>query len=189
MFPSHDRWGGNSYDSGVIRIEADLNTFKKVDLDYQISSSGLDEFDVTWDITATREHRSSNGSRTRTWTYSDTVISAELITKAKVKFNMPKMGVMDFLRGLFKMFNLVAYQEKQLIEDKYVIMVEPYQEYLQNGIVKDITNRVDISGSSVERITPYKQINFDYTDKKTFLAIKTDELSKFDFGSLKWSAD
>ena len=180
--------GGNNYDSGTITLASNLGSIDFVNLGYEISSNGLDQFDVDWNITANREHPSSNGSRARSWVYSDTVISAELITEAKVKFNMPKMKVIDFLRGLFKMFNLVAYQEKNLSTGGWHIFVEPYQQFLENGLIRDITDRVDITSTKVERITPFKEITFDYEDKNTYLAKKTDELSKFDFGSLKWTS-
>lgn len=171
-------------------IQNDLGNLNMHDLAFKITSSSLEQFDIDISITGYRRADNSNGERTRVWAYSQTVTSAELITETRVPFNMPKIKVIDFVTGLWKMFNLVAYDTTETYQDStYKIEVIPYQQYLANGTLRDITKYVDISQSTYERITPYQNIEFKFQEPSTFLAKKSNELGKFEFGNLKWTSE
>lgn len=160
------------------------------DLAFKITSDGLDEFDVDISITGYRRNDFDIIERTRVWAYSQTVTSAQLITEARIPFNMPKIKVIDFVTGLFKMFNCVAFDVNETYQDStYKINVIPYEQYLRNGILRDITKYVDISAATYERITPYQTLEFTYQEPSTFLSKKSNELSKFEFGNLKWTSE
>lgn len=105
-----------------------------------------------------------------------------LTTDILVPFLMPKKKIIDFLSDMFKMFNLVAYEERNL-DNTYQINVLPLDDYYDSGTAYDITKYVDISGSTVERVSPYGSIDFDWADPKTFLAINQAEITGDDFGA------
>ena len=118
-------------------------------------------------------------------TYGLTAGSIALVPDILVPLSMPKKKIIDFLSDLFKMFNLVAYEERQL-DGTYKIYIESLDSYYEKGTAYDITQYIDISNSSVERISPYSSIDFKYPEPKTFLAINQAEITGDDFGSLEF---
>lgn len=159
------------------------------DLQFKVTSPTLDEFNISIDITAKRDSFCSD-ELTRIWNYDKDVVSAELITEVKVPFNLPKMKVIDFMRSLFKMFNLVAYSRKLTAYNSGVeLVVEPLDVFYDNGNARDITKYIDIASTTVERVTPFKTLNFEFEDPSTFIAKKTNELSRFEFGNLIFNQD
>jgi hypothetical protein len=118
-------------------------------------------------------------------TYGLTAGSIALVPDILVPLSMPKKKIIDFLSDLFKMFNLVAYEERQL-DGTYKIYIESLDSYYDKGTSYDITQYIDISDSSVERISPYNSIEFKYPEPKTFLAINQAEITGDDFGSLEF---
>ena len=79
---------------------------------------------------------------------------------------IPEMKVIDFISGLFKTFNLVAYVDR----NTNVIIVKTLNEFYDDGDVYDITKFVDNTKSSVNISLPYREINFQHEDTNTFLA-------------------
>ena len=79
---------------------------------------------------------------------------------------IPEMKVIDFVSGLFKTFNLVAYVDK----NTNVIIVKTLNEFYDDGNVYDISKFVDNTKSSVNISLPYREINFQHEDTNTFLA-------------------
>ena len=78
---------------------------------------------------------------------------------------IPDIKVIDFLTGIFKMFNLVAY-----LDDSGVVVIKTLDSYYTSGVNYDISDYIDVKTSTVNVALPYKEIVFDYKDNKTFLA-------------------
>ena len=110
-----------------------------------------------------------------------------LTNRILVPFLMPKMKIVDFLSHLFKMFNLVGYEERN-IDGSWQIKIEPLDDYYADGVSYDITQYIDISESTVARVTPYGSIDFDWPEPKTFLAINQAEITGDDFGASHFDA-
>ena len=85
---------------------------------------------------------------------------------------IPEMKIIDFLTGIFKMFNLTAYVDK----NTNAVIVKTLDSFYQSGIKYDITKYIDINNSAVNSALPYKEINFEHEDTKTFLANRHKEL-------------
>ena len=100
---------------------------------------------------------------------------------------MPKKKIVDFLADLFKMFNLVAYEERNL-DNSWAIKIEPLDEFYAAGTSYDITPYVDITETSVGRVSPYGSIDFAWPKPKTFLAINQGRLTGDEFGSARFRA-
>ncbi len=96
---------------------------------------------------------------------------------------IPKMKVMDFLSGLFKMFNLVVYR------DGYNIVTETSTSFMNSGVNYDITKYVDSSSSSLERLFQYKEMSFKFKSKKTFLVQYADDINQATFGNELYNPD
>ncbi len=96
---------------------------------------------------------------------------------------MPDYKIIDFLSDLFKLYNLVAYEVPQLDGSTPHIAITSYDKFIDNGIKYNITKYIDISSSSVERVTPFAKVNYKFEKPKSFLAIRQKEITGDDFGN------
>jgi len=93
---------------------------------------------------------------------------------------MPKMKTLDFLRGLFKMFNLTAYYENG------VIVVDTLDDFYSGGDTIDLTKSLDNGEITVKRSKLYSDINFQFAEPKTFGVINQNEQNQDNFGNLEF---
>ena len=84
--------------------------------------------------------------------------------------NMPDMTVLEFLTGLFKMFNLVAEVRNDSSTQKTIVVKTLDDFYSSSLIETDLTDKIDISTSTVNKALPYTKINFQYEDTGSLLA-------------------
>ena len=94
-----------------------------------------------------------------------------------VKDHLPKIKVIDFLTGIFKMFNLTAYYEDNYASTNFgKIIVETLDDFYANAVNNlssgsyDISKYVNIEKSTIEAPITYKTINFKYKEPKTLIA-------------------
>ena len=107
---------------------------------------------------------------------------------------IPKIGVIDFLTGLFKMFNLVAEVEED--GTIYVDTLDTYYATIASGGTKrsqdapyDISEFVDLSSGNVNPALPFSEIDYLYKDTGTILAKKFNELVNKDWGAINYIDD
>jgi hypothetical protein len=98
---------------------------------------------------------------------------------------LPDITVIDFIVGIFKMFNLVAYvnRDGETVVEKYDDFYNPISGYKTH----DISQYVDVSKTSVDTALPYKQINFGYKEPKTFLAQIHSQLFAQQWGKIEYT--
>ena len=98
---------------------------------------------------------------------------------------LPKIKVIDFLTGIFKMFNLVAYFEGT------ELVVKTLDDYYLNSSNAefDITKYVDMGSSTINRNDVYSEINYEYEKPKTIFAIKSNEATNDEFGNEKFKSE
>ena len=96
---------------------------------------------------------------------------------------MPEIKVLDFLKGLFKMFNLTAYVEEG------VIKIDTLDNFYSVSNDYDITPYIEVDNSQVDNALPYKQIDFTYADYKTYLASIFNQINGQQFGELKYNGE
>lgn len=95
---------------------------------------------------------------------------------------MPDMTVFDFIIGLFKLFNLTAYQDADGI-----IQVKTLDSFYSSSTkVWDITKYLDKTETVTDTILPFKEIQFTYAGTDTFLAKNHKEIAATDWGSLHY---
>ena len=97
---------------------------------------------------------------------------------------IPKMKVIDFLTGIFKMFNLVAYTKR----GSSTIYVQTFDDFMTIGETRDITKYVDVSQSTIDRPVPYNQVNFKYSSPVTQTSLRFVNQFSQVFGDLNYSA-
>ena len=103
---------------------------------------------------------------------------------------IPEMRIIDFITGLFKMFNLTAF-----VNSAGVIVVRTLDSYYadrtnnSSGGNFDINKYLDITKSTVDVALPFRQINFKYKSTKTFLANQYGESNNIGWGELRYTQD
>jgi|TARA_R110002124_G_scaffold173658_3_gene341287 hypothetical protein len=103
------------------------------------------------------------------------------VTKIVATDQMPDIGIMEFLTGLFKMFNLTAFFEDNIIK------VLPLDDFFASSTATyDITKYLDKANSEVNSALPYSSINFSYKEAKSFFAANHKQQFNQDWGSLKY---
>ena len=88
---------------------------------------------------------------------------------------IPEIKVIDFLSGIFRMFNLTAYVENG------ITVVKTLNDFYATSDVYDITPHIKVDTNSVNVALPFKQIEFGYEDTKTLLALKHSQQFNYDW--------
>jgi hypothetical protein len=123
------------------------------------------------------------GGRPVTTSETTTVTSVEptlALQRIVVSEQMPDLLVLDYLTGLFKMFNLTAF-----FQEDGKIMVQTLDSYYEGGNNYNISEYIDVNNSSVDFAPPYNEIAFRNVKQKTFLAINFEEINNQTFGNLE----
>lgn len=108
-------------------------------------------------------------------------------SKVFLNEQIPEIKIIDFINGLFKMFNLVAYiiddesdpefgkSTTQRIGTPNVVKVMTYDDYYADAVNNttsgtiDITKYIDVSEHDVDTILPFREINFEYEETDIIL--------------------
>lgn len=145
-----------------------------------IETAAATNFDI--DVRIERENNGLFGGK------KDATLSSTITTITSANFsiaaNLPEMKVIDFLQGLFKMFNLVAYAtEEQIV----VQTLDDY--YASSNVIHDITSFVDSTKSQVDSPIPFRQVNLGYESTETFLAKSFKKINNRDWGKAEYTED
>jgi|5_EtaG_2_1085323.scaffolds.fasta_scaffold00220_6 hypothetical protein len=127
--------------------------------------------------------------------YTNTINSNNITTLAIATFDvadqMPEMKVTDFLTGLFKMFNLIAFKnDSGKIEVRTLDNASSDSYYNLTSIkTYDISEYVDVDKSMVNVALPFKEVKFFYEDLKSFFAVNHEQLFNQGWGTEQWNED
>ena len=121
------------------------------------------------------------GRKQITFTGNTSVLVDEQIN---ITSNLPKMKTLDFLSGIFKMFNLTSF-----VDDNGKIVVKTLDSfYASSTNTWDITKHLDKEESIVDSVIPYRQVNLGYKGGETFLAKNHENLANKKWGTLEYAA-
>jgi hypothetical protein len=96
---------------------------------------------------------------------------------------LPEIKIIDFLTGLFKTFNLTAYEEGGIIK------VETLDNYYSSFNSYDISEFVDVNTSAVNVGLPYKEISFINKGTDSFFASVFNQLNNREYGQLDYKGE
>ena len=118
-------------------------------------------------------------------TLSGLALESDIITSQQI----PDMTIFDFLESTFKMFNLTAYIEVSGLTS--TLVVQPLDDYYKDPSANtyDITEYVDDDSYTIAAPKPYNEINFKYTDPKTFAINKQNTTYGTEFGDLTYQSN
>ena len=124
------------------------------------------------------------------WESSDNSIVTEVLMSQV----FPQMKVIDFLTGLFKMFNLTAYYIDDYRDVNYgKIYVDTLDNFYLDctnnplkGLV-DISDYLDVKQHTVDSVLPYTDIKFEY--QETNVVLMENHFAKFNevFGNSEYN--
>lgn len=150
---------------------------------------------ITWYISYQRISEQGSPYYFQRWQNANSFTNTNTIP-FRIQEQIPKMKIIDFLTGIFQMFNLTAY-----VEDE-IIVVQPLDEFYNKApqtvppagqdpefIGVDIDKYLDVTKSTVDIALPFKEVNFTYKGLKTFLAQQYEQLNNTGWGSLSYSAN
>ena len=179
-----ERNGSSYYNQNGITGDTTINL-------YSLNGSQVEQGDYTVTITVT----SAVTFTALVWTVTSQEPSELPITDAystgftaaaTFEFNVPQqlpdIKIIDFLAGLFKMFNLTAY-----VNNTGTMVVKTLDSYYTGGATYDITEYVNIDKGEVNVALPFKQIEFGYKETETFFAAIHDQLFGQKWGTVKWN--
>jgi hypothetical protein len=140
-------------DSGTILIQTNPST----DFSYTffIETSLAFDYDATLFIDQNGSIANVDGEVLAT--------AQSIVPTFEINKNIPKIKVIDFLTGLFKMFKLVVFQEGN------EIYVNTLNDYYADGVLRDITRYVDFESYDVARGKILNEINFKFEEPTTIL--------------------
>ena len=115
--------------------------------------------------------------------------NASFQTEQEFQFNIveqiPKMKIIDFLSGLFNLFNLTAY-----VNNVGTIVVRTLDSYYADSTqVYNIDKYLDTTKSTSDVALPFNEISFSYKGLGTFLAKQFEQLTNSGWGSLGYTLD
>ena len=94
---------------------------------------------------------------------------------------LPKIKVIDFLKGLFKMHNLTAF-----INIDNELVVKTLDSYYAGGDTLDLTEYIETDQHTIESTLPFSEVKFEYPEPKTILAQEFLNQNNRRFGSLDY---
>ncbi len=99
---------------------------------------------------------------------------------------VPEIKVIDFLTGLFKLFNLTTF-----VENDGTIYVDTLDNFYANkksiSTAYDISEFVDVNSSKVDVALPYKEVSFKFKGTKSLLASKFNQINNREWGSIDYN--
>jgi hypothetical protein len=152
--------------SGIVsaNYEVDLLYAAQSGASYQVTISYSDAItfaDAIWTVVSgVNQDQYSTGS-----------FSAPASFEFVITDQIPEIKVIDFLSGLFKMFNLVAE-----VGNDNVITVKTLDNYYDEGNLINLTSYIHSESHSVDSTIPYREISFAYEDTESFLAANHNNL-------------
>ena len=116
------------------------------------------------------------------WQETYTTTTNSVVADASIDFivsqQVPDIKVLDFLTGIFQMFNLTAFSVEDAADADFgKIKVQPLDDFYSTFNSYDISQYVDVNASTVDIALPYREINFSYEGTETFLAKQYDQLN------------
>ena len=102
------------------------------------------------------------------------------VTNIVVADQVPDIKIIDFLTGIFKMFNLTAF-----VQNDGKIKVSTLDEFYSSGTEYDISQFVDVKESEINFAIPFQEIAFRFQKPDTFLALNFEQLNNRIFGNLE----
>jgi len=113
-------------------------------------------------------------------TYQTDGASQTITSQFNVANNLPKIKIIDFLKGIFQMFKLIV-----IPKDNGVIYVNTLKDYYLQGQLYDITRYINWESYDVSRGDILSEINYNFQEPKTIANLQFKENTSIAYGDLE----
>ena len=190
--------------SGTRSFNNSFNEVANAGMTVSVTAASTISFsNVEWEFNGYYQPLQNQGGTNYTDTVSTTSFSVTNTFDFLVSEQIPDVSIMSFLTGLFKMFSLVAYVDKN-----GTIVVRPLEatsasvygaagnlsyytdsDINSNGapVNYNVSSFVDTTKSSVNVSLPYNEIVYGYEGTDSFFAKQHNQLSGSNWGALSYS--
>ena len=190
--------GSNHFESNEITGSADKSEFGEVSMDsgtdlytFHFETAASQSATFNLEVTVRERVKKFLSMENKFFSMDGTVTSG-----TNVEFNIareiPEIKVIDFITGLFQMFNLTAQKLDrdggELKTGNYIKVQTLDNFYASSTKSFDITEHLDKTSSEVNSIMPYNQIKLTFDGLGTALAEKHNEIENVEWGTLNYEA-
>ena len=111
---------------------------------------------------------------------------SSITTNAKIVVldQIPDIKVLDFLNGMFRMFNLTAF-----VNFDGEIVVKKLDDFFAGGDTQNITEYVKNTEHSISKTIPYSEIDLEYAEPKSILAQTFLNTNNRKYGEIEYKSD
>jgi hypothetical protein len=142
---------------------------------YNIRS--IQEVKYTAELRQLKQGATQTGLQTNYNLVSEANIVATNENLIKVAEELPKMTIIDFLKGLFNMFKLVVVPQKD-----GTLYIDSLASFYSDGITYDVTKYIDFDNYDVNRGKILNEINLKFSEPQTILAAQFENTFKRGYG-------
>lgn len=142
-----------------------------------IESEDVFTFTVTWDI-LDNQNAGADGQ------FAATDVAMNTVRQFIITEQVPNMKIIDFLTGLFKTFNLTAYQKDGVI---VIDTLDSY--YSKSKVVWAIDEWVNTDKETVDNAIPFSEVDFKFKGDNTFLSKKHTNSFSQEWGELRYTSE
>ena len=164
-------------------------SFEQQNIQFLIETTET-SLNLTYSLQFVRVSESEDSSEDFSATITAGIVEPDsLVETIFVQDNIPDIGILEFLTGIFKMFNLTAFIEDDPSSDDFgKVVVKTLDSFYSGGTSRDITEFVDTSQGESNFSVPFNDIQFKFADPKTFGAFFFEKLNNRQLGSVKASS-
>ena len=141
-----------------------------------IESEDIFTFNVSWTV--------NDAYNAESFTSTATNVAMNTVRQFIITEQIPNMKIIDFLTGLFKTFNLTAYQRDGVI---VIDTLDRYYDASPN--VWAIDEFVDTDQEVVDNAIPFSEIDFRFKGDNTFLSKKHTNITSQEWGELRYTSE
>ena len=164
-------------------------SFEQQNIQFLIETTET-SLNLTYSLQFVRVSESEDSSEDFSATITAGIVEPDsLVETIFVQDNIPDIGILEFLTGIFKMFNLTAFIEDDPSSDDFgKVVVKTLDSFYSGGTSRDITEFVDTSQGESNFSVPFNDVQFKFADPKTFGAFFFEKLNNRQLGSVKASS-
>lgn len=148
---------------------------------YNFFGNEAGDYAVYYTVTSTQEFTYTASLRQvvfftaldKTTTASINTIQSEFVLNEEI----PKIKIIDFLKGLFNMFKLVV-----IPQDDETLYVDTLDSYYASGVIYDVTKYIDSSSYDVDRGVILNEIKFKFREPTTILNMQFEKNTGLGYG-------
>jgi len=165
-------------------ISSALNPLLSYEIEFVVSTTDPGDFSsFTPSLVAVFNNTVSGSTTSTTGNYVTSPASQTIVSEILISQQMPKMKVIDFITSIWKMFNLTAYV------DNDIIVTKTLDDFYSSGNTFDITKYIDIESSEVSKALLFSSIAYKFKEAKTFAIKSSNERFNNEFGNLDYDGD